>query len=154
MNRTHKTMLTAAVMAVLLFLQGCRLAENAYTIHYTSDQQIGSAPLTVTFEGNVNADFPFFILDASEKVLASGPQDPCPSCNGGLPALALASLLSETIEEWFWDFGECCGDDNFATGQVVTHTYTQPGCYTPTLVVRFSSGQTLMYQEICFINVD
>jgi PKD repeat protein len=46
---------------------------------------------------------------------------------------------------WSWDFG----DGGTATGQNVSHTYVETGCYTATLTVANTCGEATWSEEIC-----
>ncbi|MCI4668479.1 MAG: PKD domain-containing protein [Bacteroidia bacterium] len=60
-----------------------------------------------------------------------------------------STIHDKTIINWSWDFG----DGNTASGQVVNHSYSNPGTYTITLTVTDVLGCSDVHTEVNVISV-
>jgi hypothetical protein len=152
MKQKRKTIFLFVCLLCCLIFPGCPFSTNFFAVSFDATPRDGNADLRVNFEGNVVSGLPYVlfpsIANLFSKLLGPGPDNPCPGpdCAGPAP------FVPVTVVEWFWDFGECCGTST-AYGQDVSYIYTEPGCYTVTLVVTLSNGELITHQEDCFISV-
>jgi len=103
-------------------------------------------PITSTSDHGIK-----FVLDPERIGLTELPQKGCTiaviTIDPGTPACGpaplevtfdgLASFSRLAIDEYSWDFGD---GSPVETGDVVTHTFEEPGMYTVTLTVRDENG--------------
>ncbi|HOJ96968.1 MAG TPA: PKD domain-containing protein, partial [Methanospirillum sp.] len=104
-----------------------------YTIH-----------LTRVYDGNTQEIINNNLICVTEPEsipFASFTADPV---TGPVPLhVIFQSESNGTISEWSWDFG----DSSTGIGETVTHTYTKPGTYSVSLMVRGPDGTSVERRE-------
>ena len=115
---TSRTAGAAFAALALCTLAGCPLLSS---LHASVDAapQSGPTGTTVTFDGNLEADEPYYLIDLTEKLRGDDPEDK--------PVYIIG---------WAWDFD----DGRTGTGKHTAHTFNAPGQYWVELSVTVSEA--------------
>ncbi len=100
--------------------------------------------LTREYDGNTQEIINNNMISVTEPVSIPFASFTANPVTGPVPLhVTFQSESNGTISEWKWDFG----DSSTGTGETVTHTYTRPGTYSVSLMVRGPDGTSVEMRE-------